>query len=306
MLFRSTATIREYYYFPGLAKWIHALVQDCIPCTKAKSFRKDLQNPKLLSPVRQVTETGHTIHIDYKGAISPSSNGYNYVLMIIDAYSRFVYPRATRYADAKTTLQVMEQFICIFGIPKIIIFDRGTHFINREFMHWTANLGIECRPLSGYNPWSNGIVEVQNKLMGNYFRIFVSEHPNNWAELVMLWAFTQNTSKIGNFGLCPHEIHFGMKPNIPTILKLGIFRNEDNLCVRQVNGTCEGLPNHTHYAPLVFNRFTQKFLTGKISGSLLNREHRFAQIYRTIYEKSKIDDQNEVHKQRNMRSEERV
>ena len=297
---KTTNAIRAYYYFPGLAKWIHALTQDCIPCIKSKPNRKDLQNPKLMSPIRQVTETLHTIHIDYKGSISPSSKGYNYVLMIIDAYSRYVYPRATRNADAKTTLEVMEIFICIFGIPKVIICDRGTHFINREFMNWAANLGIECRPLSGYNPWSNGIVEVQNKFMGTYLKLFVEENPNNWAELIPKWAYAQNTSFLSVIGMTPHEIMFGIKPHVPLNLKMGIFRDKDNLCVRQKNGTCEGLPNHTHYDPTVFNKFTQKFLTEEISPQLLNKEHKFAHIYKTIYEKSKMEDPNEVHRQRNL------
>jgi hypothetical protein len=52
---KTIQMIQQYFYFPGLIKWIHALVQDCIPCTESKRIRRNLQNPKLLSPIRQVT-----------------------------------------------------------------------------------------------------------------------------------------------------------------------------------------------------------------------------------------------------------
>jgi transposase InsO family protein len=297
---KTIQMIQQYFYFPGLIKWIHALVQDCIPCNESKNIRKDLQNPRLLSPIRQVTETGQTIHIDYKGAISPNSKGYNYILMIIDAYSRLVYPKATRYADAKTTIQVMENYICTFGIPQIIVFDRGTHFINKEFMHWTTNLGIECRPLSGYNPWSNGIVEVQNRLMGTYFRLFVEQNPNNWADLVPQWAFSQNTSMISNFGMTPHEIHFGIKPNVPLTLKLGIFRDKNKLCVREINGCCEGLGNHSHDPTETCNAFTKKFLKGEVPSNILQKERNLGRIYQTVETQSKMNDPEQVYRQRNL------
>ena len=297
---KTIMAIRTYYFFPGITPWIHALIQDCKTCQKNKPIRHDLQTAKLLSPIRQVTEPLHTIHIDYKGPINPKSQGYEYVLMIIDAYSKYVFPIPTANATGETTINGMRKFTCIFGIPKCLIFDRGTHFINRKFLNWATNLGIECKPLSGYNPWSNGIVEVQNKFLGTYLRMFTKEFPNNWAELTHDWAYAQNTSYITHLGLTPHEIMFGTKPNVPLILKMGIFRDKDRMCMKQLDGICYGLPNHTHHDDTHENTFIKDFLNKEISKDLLKRENTFTKIYHMIYKRNRMDDIENAHKNRNI------
>ena len=141
--------IRQSYYFPGLFQWVSTLVQDCLDCQRHKPKRKDMQTAKLLSPVRTVTEPLHTIHIDFKGPLSPTSFGMSYIFVIIDSFSRYIQAIPTKDATSKAALQALSQFIYRFGIPHVIICDRGTHFMSRDFINFTTSLDIQVKPLSG-------------------------------------------------------------------------------------------------------------------------------------------------------------
>ena len=296
---KTLMQIKNTFSFPGLYKWVRALIQDCLPCQMQKGKNKQQNTAPLMSPMRQVPEPMHTIHIDYKGPLNPSSNGKSYVLVIVDAFSKFIYSEATKEATANATIEVVQHYINLYGIPKFITCDRGTHFVNKDFVYWTENLGIVIKFLSGYNPWSNGMVENYNQHLQRYIRTFTLEHPNVWSKLISQWNFAQNTSYITGYGLTAHEIMFGQKPNVPLTLKLGIIRDEDKNCIQHENLFCSGLDDHSHFDLDKLSDTAKELVKGPISENILKREHTFSTIYRKVYTRSKMD-QPDVYANRNL------
>ena len=56
-------------------------------------------------------------------------------------------------------------------------------------------------------------------------RHFLNESGNNWASLVDKFAFAHNTAVNYSTGYTPYKIVFGLKPQIPILLKLGLLRD---------------------------------------------------------------------------------
>ena len=79
-----------------------------------------------------------------------------------------VYPVTITRAQA--TIAAVEKWILHFGIPQSIIHDRGTAFLNTDFVSWTKELGITLRPRTAHSPWTNGKVETQNQQIALYWR----------------------------------------------------------------------------------------------------------------------------------------
>ena len=196
-----------------------------------------------------------TTHIDHKGPLP--------FILVIDAFSRFlmVYPVTNTVAQA--SISAIEKEIHSFGIPQSIVHDRGTTFINTEFINWTKELGITLRPQTAHSPWTNGIIETQHQHIARYWRNFLNDAGNNWSSPAPKFAFAHNTSVNYTTGRTPYEIVFGTKPQTPMCLKLGLYRNKHKLCCSE---------------------FCKDLLRPQLSHALLEREGDFKKIYSATFE----------------------
>ena len=273
-------------------KWITQLLARCLDCQKNKHKRHDLNQ----APLEQWTDTVpfpfHTVHIDHKGPINPTSNGKKLCLVVVDSLSRFlqVYPVAN--TTAFETIKTLEKFILTFGIPQKLVYDKGTAFMNEAFNSWLHELGITHAPRTAYSPWTNDKVETQNKHLGTHFRIFFDQAKGNWSDLAAKFAFAHNTTINASTGLTPYEICFGQKPQIAIFLKLGLLRNSELTCNSEF---CASLPLHRHSLQTSSNKAIQPLFKPEINTSLLIRENQFKYFYNTAYKKS-LENNAKLHK----------
>ena len=278
---KTYANAKRFYYWPGMFDWICALTADCLTCQNNKPKPKH-RNEVPLEEWQNETVPYCTIHIDHKGPIHPTSAGNVHCLLIIDAFSRFLMVYPVRNTTALATITAVEKWILSFGIPQSIIHDRGTAFINTEFINWTKELGITLRPRTAYSPWTNGKIETQNQHIARYWRNFLNNSANKWSSLAPKLAFAHNTSVNYTTGKTPYEIVFGTKPQIPMSLKLGLYRNKHKLCCSKF---CGNLPSHSHSENSLKNELLDNLLQPQLSQALLEREQTFKQISSSTFER---------------------
>ena len=216
---KTYANAKRFSYWPGMFDWICALTADCLACQNNKLKPKQL-NEVPLEEWQGDTAPFCAINNDHKGPLHRPSNPNTHCLLIIDSFSRLlmVYPVTTFGAQA--TIAAVEKWILQFGIPQSIIHDRGTAFLNTDFVNWTEELGITLRPRTAHSPWTNGKVENQNQHIARYWRSFLNDAGTNWAPLAQKFAFAHNTSVNYTTGKTPYEIVFGAKPQISMSVKL--------------------------------------------------------------------------------------
>ena len=150
-----------------------------------------------------------------------------------------------------------------------------------DFIIFLLQFGITQASRTKRSAWSNGKVEIQIKHLSRYFCCYLSEAGNNRAKLVCQFAFAHKTSSNSCTGTTPYEIVFGFKPQQPFSLKLGLVRDDNNLCQYEF---CQSLPNHTHVNKETTHSCMNNFLSSKSSMDLLYRESQFnrkdCQVYR--------------------------
>ena len=292
---KTLSSIKRFFYWPGLYKWVSHLIANCLDCQKNKQKRKDLNEAPLEKWTETVPFPFHTVHIDHKGPINPPSNGNKHCLVVIDSFSRYIQVYPVPSTSASETISALEKFFLTFGIPQKLVYDKGSAFMNEEFTSWTHELGITHAPRTAYSPWTNGKVEIQNKHLGTHFRIFFEQANRNWSDLAPKFAFAHNTTANTSTGLTPYEIVFGQKPQIPLSLKLGLLRSSDLTCNSEF---CKDLPLHKHSEQSSNNDQIDKLLKPKLSSSLLARENQFKQIYKTAYNRS-LEVNSKAHQNRN-------
>ena len=187
-----------------------------------------------------------------------------------------------RNTTALATISAVVKRILSFGIPQSIIHDRGTAFVNTEFINWTKELGINLRHRTAYSPWTNGKIETQNQHIARYWRNFFNDAGNNWSSSAPKFAFAHNTSVNYTTGKTLYEIVFGTKWQIPMSLNLGLYWNKHKLCCSKF---CENLLSHFHSENSLKNELLDNLLQPQISQAILERERTFKQIYSSTFER---------------------
>ena len=159
---------KRFYYWPGMFDWICAITADCLTCQNNEPKPKH-RNEIPLEEWKIETIPFRTIHIDHKGPLHPQSNRNLPCLLVIDAFSRLLMVYPVTNTGAQATISAVERWIHSFGIPQSVVHDRGTAFINTEFINWTKELGITLRPRTAHSPWTNGKIETQNQHIARYW-----------------------------------------------------------------------------------------------------------------------------------------
>ncbi|XP_011687455.1 PREDICTED: uncharacterized protein K02A2.6-like [Wasmannia auropunctata] len=74
-----------------------------------------------------------TLHIDHLGPLEETIDGYKYILVMIDAFTKFVWLQATKSTGTTEVVKHLESLFNNFGYPNKIISDRGTAFTSSQF-----------------------------------------------------------------------------------------------------------------------------------------------------------------------------
>ena len=168
-----------------------------------KQIRKDQNTAPNEKWGEDVPYPFHTVHIDHKGPLNPMSDGKHHCLVVIDAFSRLVQVYPVKSTDATHTIEALSAFITPFGIPQKLVYDRETSIMSTDFSTFLLEFGITHAPRTKWSSWTNRKGGIQNKHLSRYFRCYLSEGGNNWAELVCHFDFAHNITVNSSTGKTP-------------------------------------------------------------------------------------------------------
>jgi hypothetical protein len=74
----------------------------------------------------------------------PSSEAYEYILVVVDYVSKWVEALPCRAADAMHWKKMFHEVIFLrYGVPTIVISDGGSHFIEQTFWETLLEDGVD-------------------------------------------------------------------------------------------------------------------------------------------------------------------
>lgn len=201
--------IKRVYWFKGMRKFIKKYCQSCLQC----AYNKVPAGPKegMLHPIEKVSKPFDTLHADHCGPFPMSKKKNQYVLAIIDSFTKYIFLKPVKDCRSKTTIQVLEEYFSLFGVPRRIITDRGTSFTSQEFKRYISEKGTSHILNAVATPRANGQIERYNRTFVEALKCENYGKPDNEWDLAIpkvQWSLNNTLNK--GTGKTPSEALFGV------------------------------------------------------------------------------------------------
>ncbi|XP_048596439.1 uncharacterized protein LOC111201249 [Brassica napus] len=151
--FKTVAKVLQAgFWWPHMFKDTQAFVSKCDSCQRRGNITKRNEMPQ--NPILEV-EVFDVWGIDFMGPF-PSSFGNKYILVAVDYVSKWVEAIASPTNDARVVIKMFKSIIFPrFGVPRVVISDGGSHFINKLLEGLLKKNGVKHKVATPYHPRSH-------------------------------------------------------------------------------------------------------------------------------------------------------
>ncbi|KAL0833091.1 hypothetical protein ABMA28_001201 [Loxostege sticticalis] len=191
--------IRETYYFDKMSTVVRDFVDNCVVCRTSKQTSGATQVQ--LHPISKPTVPFEVLHMDITGKLG-TPNEQEYVVVTIDAYTKYVLLRHTNNKSQHSTLAALKQAIHLFGAPRQIIVDGGREFLG-EFKMYCDRFGIEIHAISPGASRANGQVERVMATLKNGLIMIKNYETPEWHTAVESLQLALNCTEHRTTGTAP-------------------------------------------------------------------------------------------------------
>jgi hypothetical protein len=200
---------RKGIYWKDLKNDAIKLVRNCIPCQQFNIVRKGY------NPLRPIISTlpGDSWGLDLAGPFKTSTQGNNYLLIMVDVATRYCVLKPIPDKSALSICKELVQLITTFGIPRVIQSDNGSEFVNEAVQLLAEHSGFDHRLVSKWHPRGNGLSERFVQSSVNVIKKRVAGMSSDWDIYVPSTMFHLNCKYNERTKTPPFTLMFGRTAN---------------------------------------------------------------------------------------------
>lgn len=205
---QKTCTIlQESFWFPNMTSKVKNHVKNCIKCI---AFTKNTGRTEgLLHSLPKGDLPFITIHVDHFGPVDRSHATKRHVLVVIDAFTKYVRLYAVKSTTSRETIKCLRDYFQIYSRPVTLISDRGTSFTSKEFEEFMNEMNITHVKVATGSPQANGQVERVNRFLGPALgKLYDGK---NWHKSLGEIEFAINNTLNRSTGETPSQLLFGVR-----------------------------------------------------------------------------------------------
>jgi hypothetical protein len=153
-----------------------------------------------------------------------STRKFDSIWVVVDRLTKSAHfvPIHTKYWVQKNAEIYIAHMLCLHGVPKTIISNRGLQFVAHFWKQLHASLGTHLIRSSAYHPQIDGQTERVNQILKDMLRACVMEYPGSWDKNLPLAEFSYKNSYQESLKMTPFEALYGWQCCIPlNWIKLG-------------------------------------------------------------------------------------
>ncbi|XP_055604370.1 uncharacterized protein K02A2.6-like [Uranotaenia lowii] len=218
--------LRERCWWPGLDKSVVEMCEKCEGCRLVQI--PDPPEPMIRRPLPD--KPWIDVAMDFLG---PMPTG-EYVLVVIDYYSRYLELEIMTRITAQETIKRLKRIFRVWGPPRTITLDNAKQFVSSEFEEFCNSQGVHLNHISPYWPQANGEVERQNRSLLKRMKIANALY-NDWKAELNDYLDLYNNTPHTITGKAPSELLQNRKlrsklpqlDDLETIPPSSDFRDQD-------------------------------------------------------------------------------
>jgi hypothetical protein len=124
-------------------------------------------------------------------------------------------PVRTNYRGAKLAELYITRIVCLHGVPKKIMSDRGSQFTSRFWKKLHESLDTQLNFSLAYHPQTDGQTERTNQVLEDMLRACALKHGGSWDKSLPYAEFSYNNNYQTSLKMSPFEALYGRKCRTP-------------------------------------------------------------------------------------------
>lgn len=205
-IFKTYWRLRARYYWPKMKADVARIVRRCITCLEYKPDYKAQGGYMGTRPV--VSEPWEMISMDFVGPL-PSSNGFKYIFVVTDYFSKFILPFPLRSANARNMCKILEeQIFLVYGVPRFVISDNGPQMRHRIYRDLCDKYKIRKILTPYYSPHCDP-TERSNGIIKTVLSCYVKDNHKSWSNHIAAVGCAIRTARQETIGCSPFYVNFG-------------------------------------------------------------------------------------------------
>jgi hypothetical protein len=207
--------LKKRFWWYGMKREIAEYVPRCDSCQRIKAEHQRLAG--LLQPLQIHQWKWDEIGMDFIVGMPRTRAGYDSIWVVVDCLTK-----TTHFILVKTTYNsvvlaelYMSQIVCLHGIPKKIVSDRGTQFTSHFWQQLHEALGTHLKFSSAYYPQTDCQTERTNQILEDMLRACGLQDKIGWDKRLPYAEFSYNNSYQASLKMSPFEALYGRNCRTP-------------------------------------------------------------------------------------------
>jgi transposase InsO family protein len=151
--------------------------------------------------------------MDFIMGLSTTQSEYDSIWVIVDGLTKVAHfiPIKTTYSGPQLAELYMSRIVCLHGVPKKIVSDRGTQFTSKFLERLHETLDTQLRFSSAYHPQTDSQTKRVNQILEDMLRVCPLQYGRSWDKSLPYAEFSYNNSYQESLKMSLFEILYGRK-----------------------------------------------------------------------------------------------
>jgi hypothetical protein len=155
--------------------------------------------------------------MDFIVGLPRTQAGYDSIWVIVDHLTKVAHfiPVKTTYLGAKLAELYMLRIVCLHGVPKKTVSDRGSQFTSKFWEKLYESMKTKINFSSTYHPQMDGQTERTNQILEDMLRAYALKYGKSWDKSLPYAEFAYNNSHQASIKIAPYEALYGCQCRTP-------------------------------------------------------------------------------------------